>query len=269
MRHMTEEIGARKAILEQAQFYPKEGLSDNAFLKVLIPPQQAIGRLLLCERYLTRNDCGNIVLSDLVKQTLPPPTWGENMKAFLLRLTTCLAEAVVNCKKADHWAEQARWDPERLRVLVLLHNRESDFPLLETRLSHEACSLLPCSKIAEILPAAKRRILIESTIAIEERKNRVSLDREAILIVPTLENVLQMNGIPEQLLFYAYDWLSELYIMLDDKRAQRYIDNWRLLKAASSPSFEAVERGLSELYDPRAGDKTVGEMLKRRKEQIT
>ena len=116
-----------------------------------------------------------------------------------------------------------------------------------------------------ILPEAKRRLLIQATIGIEQAKNLATLRKRSALIVPTLENVLtQVDNIPETNLLKAYDWLTDLFDILGDDRAFNYREKWRLLAIASLPIFEIVEAGLGDIYDPRAGDATVGAMIAKR-----
>ena len=270
MVRMTEENGARKAVLKQAAFFPEEGLSCDAFLKVLIPQHQIAGRKLLQEGFLTHTGTGGIALSPIIKGNCPDRTaWDENVRAFLIRLTTSLAEAVSDYRNAQLWAEQAKTDPERLRMLVFQHSRQTPGSPLEARLAEEALLLFAGKGASVVLTGAKRSCLIEATIGIEQRRNLEILQREAMLVVPTLENVLaQADDIPEQYLLQAYGWIARLYLILENrKKAGVYIDKWRLMMAAAGPSFETVERGLQDLYDPRAGDLTVGAMLRRRKER--
>ena len=270
MRRMTEENGARLAVLRQAAFFPEEGLSYEAFLKVLIPSQQAVGRQLLQEGYLTYTNTGGIALSPLVEKNCPhKPTWDESTRVFLKRLIASLMESVSNYLDAQEWAEQAKAEPERLRMLVFRHSRETDLSPLQLRLAKEALLLFSTDEIPVVLPKAKRAFLTEATIWIEQMKGLALLRKQTLLIVPTLENVLeQTDYIPEQHLYQAYEWLAALYIILEDHpRAHRYVDKWQLLRTASSPSFEAVEAGLGTLYDPRAGDQTLGAVLKRWKEE--
>lgn len=269
MMRMTEENGARKAVLRQAAFFPEEGITYEAFLKVLIPQQQAAGRKLLQEGYLTRSSKGGIALSPLVRRNaLQKTAWGENIRAFLVRLITSLAEAVTNYWKTQEWAEQAKSDPDRLRALVFQCSRDTTLSPLEARLAEEAKLLFTGNEARVTVAGSKRVFLIDATIGIELKRNLESLRNQASLIAPTLENVLsQVDDIPEQHLLRAYDWLSEVYLILENrKKAEVYLDRWRLLKAASGPSFEVVERALGDLFDPHAGDQTVGAMLKRRKE---
>lgn len=264
MKRLTEECGARNAVLRQAEFFPEEGLTYEAFLKVLIPPQQAVARQLLREGFLTRNEFGGIVLSPLVRNNCPTSAaWDENMRAFLARLTTSLAEAVCDCWSADRWAKQAISDRERLRMLVFQHSRDASLLPFEQRISEEALLLFRQGQAMQIIPQAKRRFLTEATVEIELRKNKDRLRQAAAIIIPTLENVLnRVGGIPERNLFDAYDWLSDLYLILDEKKAAPYIDKWRLLKAAMRPSFAAVKNAFAVLYNPLSGDQTVGAMLK-------
>ena len=268
LKKYTEENGARAAVLKQAVYYPKEGLDYEAFLKVLLPPQQAIGRKLLQEGFLVRTEEGNIVLSPILREELRwSPDWDENIHAFLARLVTSLAEAVVDFKKANRWAEQARTNPEQLRMLVFQHSR-SNLPPFQQRLAQEALSLFQKGQTLMILPHAKREFLVSATIAIELYKNTQHLKQEAARIVPTLENLLeQTEGIPINNLCSALDWMSELYLELEYEDADRYVERWRLADAATHPAFEPVFRGLAALYSPLAGDQSVGEMLQRWKER--
>lgn len=269
MRHFSEENGARLAVLRQAAFFPEEGLSDRAFLKVLVPPQQATGRKLLREGYLTRSKGGGIVLSPLVKNYCTRKvTWGEDIRSFLLRLITSLAEAVVDFQRAEKWAESAKGDPETLRMLIFQHSRDNSLAPFQKQLAGEARVLVVHDALPRILPEANRAFLVNATIEVEKVKNLELLRKQSSLVVPTLENVLnQLDCIPEQYLLKAYDWLSALFIILNDDRANTYVDKWRLLEAASSPSFAVVEAGIGALYHPKAGNETVGTMLKRWKEK--
>lgn len=269
MKRFTEENGAKLAVIQQATFFPAEGLSDEAFLKVLIPSQQAAGRKLLREGYLIRSEGGGVVLSPLVKENHPSQiAWDENLRSFFIRLVTSLAESILDYDTANKWAEQAQSNQERLRMLVFQHSRATGLSPLQKRLSEEALTLfVHDTQVLSILPEAKRKFLIDSAIAIEKLQNLALLRKQAQLIVPTLENVLEQVGdIPAQHLFRAYDWLSDLFIILADSRMRIYLDKWRLLKAAAGPAFSTVEAGLGALYDPRSGDKTVGEMYRRLKE---
>ena len=200
MRRFTEEIGARLAVIRQAAFFPEEGLSDEAFLKVLIPPQQAAGRKLLREGYLTRSKGGGIVLSPLVKNNCTPQiSWDENLRPFLLRLITSLAEAVVDFQRADKWAESAEGDPETLRMLIFQHSRDDCLSPFQKQLADEALSLVVHKGIPKVLPESKRLFLVNVTIGIEKDKNLKLLRKQTSLIVPTLENMLnQLDCIPEQ-----------------------------------------------------------------------
>ncbi|MBR6861269.1 MAG: hypothetical protein IKM73_08110 [Acidaminococcaceae bacterium] len=269
MLRMTEENGACRAVLRQASFFPIEGLSDEAFLKVLIPSQQAAGRKLLREGYLTRTKDGGIALSPLMKNNCPPQmAWDENIRSFLLRLITSLAESVVIFRKAEKWAESVKGDPETLRMLVFQLSRDNNLPSFQKHLAEEALSLVLHDTVPRILPEANRTFLVNVTIGIEKAKNLGLLRKQTSLIVPTLENVLnQLDCIPAQYLLRAYDCLSDLFIILEDDRSNTYIDKWRLLVAASSPAFETVEAGLGALYHPKEGNETVGTMLKRWKEK--
>lgn len=268
MKQFTEEYGARNDILRQAVFYPPEGLSYGEFLKVLLPPQQAVGRRLLQQGYLIRNEAMRIILSPIVKKELHlQPVWDENTHTFLTRLVLCLAEAIITSRKADKWAEQAHSDPEQLRMLVFQHSREN-LPPFQMQLAREALSLYSKGQTLTVVPGSKREFLVSATIAIEKSKNKWRLEQEAAIIVPTLESVLNLAvGIPEKNLCDALDWLSELYLELEDEKAERYVNKWRLASAAASHSFEPVLRGLGILYSPLAGDQTVGAMLQRWKER--
>lgn len=204
------------------------------------------------------------MLSPILREELRwSPDWDENRHAFLARLVTSLAEAVVDFKKANKWAEQARSSPAQLRMLVFQHSHSSLSPF-QQRLAQEALLLYPRGQTLMILPQAKRELLVSVTVAIELDKNRQRLKQEAAQIVPTLENLLdQVEGIPIGNLCDALDWLSELYLELEDEKAARYVDRWRLACAATSPAFKPVLRSLGALYSPLAGDRSVGEMLQR------
>lgn len=269
MLRMTEDRGARLAVRRYAAFFPEEGLSDEAFLKVLIPSQQAAGRDLLREGYLTRSKDGRIGLSPLVKNNCPPQvTWGEDLRSFLLRLIISLAEAVVDYQRAEKWADSAKGDSGTLRMLVLQHSRDNWLSPFQKQLAGEARVLVAHDALPRILPEANRAFLVNATIEVEKVKNLELLRKQSSLVVPTLENVLnQLDCIPEQYLLKAYGWLSALFIILNDDRANTYVDKWRLLEAASSPSFAVVEAGIGALYHPKAGNETVGTMLTRWKEK--
>lgn len=168
MKQFTEEYGARNDILRQAVFYPPEGLSYGEFLKVLLPPQQAVGRRLLQQGYLIRNEAMRIILSPIVKKELHlQPVWDENTHAFLTRLVLCLAEAIITSRKADKWAEQAHSDPEQLRMLVFQHSREN-LPPFQMQLAREALSLYSKGQTLTVVPGSKREFLVSATIAIEK-----------------------------------------------------------------------------------------------------
>lgn len=270
MLKMSEENGARNAVLQQAAFFPAEGLSDEAFQKVLLPAHQAVGRKLLREGFLTRTDVGGIALSPLATRNLPLRTaWNENLRSFLMRQVTSLGELVIQFRKAEDWADQANADPERLKTLVFMRGNQEIFSPMEARLAEDARLLFPDSRTQKVLTSTERSFLIRAVIAMEQRRNLSFLRSQSALIVPTLENMLmRVDEIPEQHLYRAYYILYSIFQSLEDeKKADQYYSKWRLMKAASMPAFSIVERGLGELYDPRAGDQTVGAMLKRRKER--
>lgn len=267
MGRLVEEYGARNAVLQEAVFFPESGISYEALLKVLIPNHQVAARRLLHEGYLSFAESGGIVLSPVIRQNFPDAaTWNEIVRAFLTRLTMCVAEAVSDHRKAEAWAEKAEADPMLLRMLVFQHSRDANLPPFQARIANEALLLVNQRQMPTILPEAKRRLLIQATIGIEQAKNLATLRKQSALIVPTLENVLtQVNNIPETNLLKAYDWLADMFDILGDNRAFNYREKWRLLATASLPAFEVVEARLGNLYDPRAGDTTVGAMLAKKK----
>ena len=267
---LVEEQGARNAVLRQAVFFPEDGISYEAFLKVMLPSHQASARRLLQEGYLTRTESGGIILSPLIKNSIPQATvWNEVIRAFLIRLTTCVAETVTDYWKAEEWAKQATVDPERLRMLALQHGRDTTLPPFQARMAKEALALVSKNKVQVILSETKRRILIQATVGIERAKNLATIRKQSSLVVPTLENVLtQVDTIPEGHLLKAFDWLTDLFVILGENRAFNYREKWRLLATASLPAFEVVEAGLGVLYDPRAGDATIGEMVAKKEREL-
>lgn len=151
-----------------------------------------------------------------------------------------------------------------------MRGNQEIFSPLEARLAKEASLLFPDSGTHVFLAGTERSFLTRAVIAMEQRRNLTLLRSQSALIVPTLENMLmRVDEIPEQHLYRAYYILYSIFQSLEDKKkADQYYSKWRLMKAASLPAFSIVERGLCELYDPRAGDQTVGAMLKRRKERL-
>ena len=261
-RRYTEEWGKRNDVLRQALLYPK-GLTYQAFLTVLPPEQQAIGRRLLREGYLIEDETDGIRLSPILKLELPPPTWDEPTKVFYLHLGNLLYQAVWDYRKAEYWVRKAKNDPEQLFMLVHTNSRDKSLSLFEQRLSNEALHLFQSDESLYVLPKEHRELLINGIIGIEQRKNREALRSQLSLFLPTLENVLQQLVIPEDYLLVTYDLLWDALKYSESERELSAGMRWILLRVSREERFDKVLRNssLGRLYHPQAEDQNVGALI--------
>lgn len=266
-----EPWGVKQEIIKQARFFPEEGLSYQDFLKVMLPPQQSVGRQLLQQGYLIKNDAGGIVLSPIMAQQLPPAEWDEPTRAFLTRQVTSLAEMMVNYWEANRWVKQARRDSVRFRELSFMLSRDDFLQPLEQQAVDEAMQIFKKEPfVLKVIPKSKQRFLASILSGIGQRRNLDRLKAQAMVVSQTIENILSIvPNIPEHHLLKAHDWLSDYYFATDIDRLGKSLDMWRLLSAASRPSFQVIrDSSLGILYDPNAKDQTIGAFLKNQREGV-